>query len=133
MISLQHLHKDVKAFTVFQEDFSKKVKQLSDEAMNCIEQCVRNQVGAKNFEKVKQLRQKLSAEWMKKKNEYDQKVSDLNSKSDQLKSTRVKQSAEKARLEQTIKNLEKSVKHNTKQRDRCVTEKTGLDKMIIKI
>merc|ERR1712130_838538 len=57
MISLQHLHKDVKAFTVFQEDFSKTDK--------------------------------------------------------------------------TIKNLEKSVKHNTKQRDRCVKEKSDLDKRIV--
>merc|ERR1712083_685426 len=51
MVSLQHLHKDVRQFTAFQENFSKTVKELSDEAMNCIRQCVETQVGAINFEK----------------------------------------------------------------------------------
>merc|ERR1719245_2170890 len=51
MISLQHLHKDVREFTDFQQNFSRTVKELSDEAMNCIRQCVTTQVGADNFEK----------------------------------------------------------------------------------
>merc|ERR1719464_709327 len=47
MTSLQHVHKTVRDFTVFKEDFSKTVQELSDEAMD-----LDNELDAKQKENI---------------------------------------------------------------------------------
>merc|ERR1719464_2245057 len=85
MISLQYLHKDVREFTDFQQNFSKTVQELSDEAMNCIRQCVTTQVGASNFEKFRNGREASLKTWLDKKKIYDKKAMDLDNELDKKK------------------------------------------------
>merc|ERR1712154_394448 len=131
MVSLQHLHKDVREFTVFQENFSKTVKELSDEAMNCIRQCVETQVGASNFEKFRNGREAALTAWLDKKKIYDKKAMDLDNELDQKKTEAIKMSGELMSLEYKIRILEHTIKNDEDQKRECIKTKSNLDKMII--
>merc|ERR1719245_397053 len=97
MVSLQYLNKDVEQFTTFQENFSKTVKELSDEAMNCIRECVKTSVGARNFEEFRNTREASLKIWLDKKKIYDKKAMDLDHELDQKQKENINTSAEKAR------------------------------------
>jgi len=131
MISLQHLHKDVREFTVFQENFSKTVKELSDEAMNCIKNCVATQVGASNFEKFRNGREAALTTWLDKKKIYDKKAMDLDNELDVKQKENINISAERARLEYKAKMLQHTIDSNEEQMKGCIEIKDVLNKMII--
>ena len=131
LVSLQHLHKDVGEFTSFQQNFSKTVKELSDEAMNCIRQCVTTSVGASNFEKFRNSREASLKIWLDKKKIFDKKAMDLDHELDQKQKEMINICAEKARLEYKARMLAHSIKNNKDQKTNCIATKSVLNKTII--
>ena len=131
LISIQHLRKDVREFTSFQQNFSKTVQELSDEAMNCIRQCVSTSVGASNFEKFRNSREASLKIWLDKKKIFDKKAMDLDHELDQKQKEMINISAEKARLEYKARMLAHSIKNNEEQKKSCIEIKSMLNQNII--
>merc|ERR1712129_152869 len=107
------------------QNFSRTVKELSDEAMNCIRQCVTTQVGASNFEKFRNGREASLKIWLDKKKIYDKKALDVKQKEN------INICAERARLEYKAKMLEHTIKNNEDQKKSCIEIKDMLNKNII--
>jgi len=110
MVSLQHLHKDVREFGDFQQNFSKTVKELSDEAMQCIQQCVKTKIGADNFEKFRDSREELLQSYLVKKKIVDTKAIELGHEFDKKQTDLINLSAEEVQLRQQVKTLEHCIK-----------------------
>merc|ERR1719464_1028488 len=123
MTSLQHVHKTVRDFTVFKEDFSKTVQELSEEAMDCIKQCVETQIGASNFEKFRSSRKALLENWLDKKKIYDKKAMDLDNELDAKQKENINVCAEGARLEYRVRMLEHTIRNNEDQKKSCIEVK----------
>merc|ERR1719189_1497891 len=99
--------------------------------MNCIRECVKTSVGARNFEKFRNSREASLKIWLDKKKIYDKKAIDLDNELDKKQKENINTSAEKARLEYKAMMLQHTIKNNEDQKKSCLEIKSMLSKNII--
>jgi len=113
VVSLKYLRKDTAEFTVFQKKFMETVEALNKEAMQCIQNCVKQQGGAAAFQAARDEREKNQREYLAAQALYDQREVELESEYDVLQDEAIKHSAEEARSEANAIILDASIKQNT--------------------
>merc|ERR1719356_93902 len=78
VVSLRFLNKEVNEFTDYQEQLMATVKALDAEAMQCIKECVEQQIGADNFEAARKARDEWNKKMSKKQREHDEEMLKIN-------------------------------------------------------
>jgi len=132
LVSLQFLHKDVNEFSSFQAKFMEQVNSLNDEAMQCINNCVKQQGGAAAFEAARKARERNQNEYLMAKAVYDGKEVELDMEFDKLQAERVGVCAEKARAQSKRNTLNDSIEQHTEFVKELQAAKVALEKTIIK-
>merc|ERR1712154_701648 len=132
-VSLQYVRRDCREFGDFTKNLEVKVQKLRDEALNCIQKCVENCVGAKAFEEARASRKKTMKEWLDKKAIYDQLALDLDDKFDKLQKQKAVKAAEKARLQYLCESLSTRIASNQEDKNKYVEVKAELQKVVIGI
>merc|ERR1712013_615204 len=113
LVSLKFLQEDCQEFAAFREEFGKTVKALTDAAMDSIENCVKNSIGAGRFEKARLERERTENVYLKK--EKQQKKNNV--------------SANVVRLKYTVSELEQAIERNKKLQKQYEDTKLELDQM----
>merc|ERR1719384_2482003 len=131
MTSLKFVHKDCREFSLFRKDFDLKVNALSNEALDCIKNCVVTMVGAQNFENAKSSREKTLKEWLSKKAIFDQRALNLDEEFEKMQVQKINIAAERARLEYKVQMLETMIAGNIENKKGYIETKTTLEKMVI--
>jgi len=131
-VSLQHLHKDVDEFSEFQAKFMATVNALGDEAMECIDNCVKQQGGAAAYAAARKARERNQREYLVAKAIYDQRSVELDMEFDKLQAERVRLCADNAKAVCKRSILKDVIKQNTELKNRAEATKEVLLKTIIK-
>eukprot|EP01084_Bolivina_argentea_P293534 504851_1 len=131
--SLERLKKDIREFNAFRETFAKTVVELNKTAMECIGNCVEQQIGAKNWETSRQkLGDSETAYWAAQ-NKYNTKALDLDKELDGFKQDRITQQSNIARTEQEIVMFETRIQQNQEFEKQCKKQLEDLRKMVSEV
>ena len=112
MIALENLRKDIREFSGFKKEFDSKLKKLSDEAMNVINNCVTTHIGVERFNKARIEREKAKEIYIEKKAIYDKKSLELDQKLEALCIKRATDRAIEAKSKSQIEQMEDAIKRN---------------------
>merc|ERR1712013_22944 len=129
LVSLKFLQEDCQEFAAFREEFGKTVKALTDAAMDSIENCVKNSIGAGRFEKARLERERTENVYLKKKKVSDAKRVALQKELKEKQQKKNNVSANVVRLKYTVSELEQAIERNKKLQKQYEDTKLELDQM----
>merc|ERR1719391_1293889 len=128
MVSLGHLQQDCEEFAIFREEFEQKVATLNKEAMDCISQCVEQQIGADLFEKARRGLERTRDVYLKKKKKCDTKAAELRGQFETEQKAKNEISATIQRLIYKVAALKEAIQSDKDNKAKYEKDLIAIDK-----